>query len=405
MTSAPSPTAGDGLMAGQVALVTGASRGIGSAIALELARCGATVVVNYASSPEAAAAVVAAIEAAGGKAWSQRANVADEAEVEALVKAVLEREGRLDVLVNNAGITRDGLLIRMKSGDWQSVIDLNLTGCFLTTRAVAKGMLRARSGRIINITSVVGLMGNAGQANYSAAKAGLIGLTRSNAAEFAGRGVTVNAVAPGFIESDMTAALDSEPILRAIPLGRMGRAEEVAGAVRFLAADPAAAYITGQVLQVDGGRVMRGGGWTGAAPMAARSDLRERRRGTGHRQGLGQVLPHAADAQQQPQPPAAGRDGQEHADGHVHHRHGHPQGGDGQEDHPIGGGGRPEAAIRGAGNSPLDRALQQLIHGPKLPARGGGRLDAGAVTAIPTGPAPGEFPVAVGGLKSRLSCV
>lgn len=265
MTSDPSPTAGDGaaprpgdgLMAGQVALVTGASRGIGSAIARELARCGATVVVNYASSPEAAAAVVDAIEAAGGQAWSHRANVADEAEVEGLVKAVLEREGRLDVLVNNAGITRDGLLIRMKSGDWQSVIDLNLTGCFLTTKAVAKGMLRARSGRIINITSVVGLMGNPGQANYSAAKAGLIGLTRSNAAEFAGRGVTVNAVAPGFIESDMTAALDSEPILRAIPLGRMGLAEEVAGAVRFLAADPAAAYITGQVLQVDGGMVMR----------------------------------------------------------------------------------------------------------------------------------------------------
>ncbi|EDY38983.1 3-oxoacyl-(acyl-carrier-protein) reductase [Cyanobium sp. PCC 7001] len=242
---------------GQVALVTGASRGIGAAIARELGEAGATVVVNYASSPEAAAAVVAAIEAAGGKAWSHQANVADEAEVDAMVKAVLEREGQLDVLVNNAGITRDGLVMRMKTADWQSVIDLNLTGVFLCTRAASRAMLKARQGRIINITSVVALFGNAGQANYSAAKAGVIGLTRSNAAEFAGRGVTVNAVAPGFIESDMTAELDKEPILKSIPLGRMGRPEEVAGAVRFLAADPAAAYMTGQVLQVDGGMVMR----------------------------------------------------------------------------------------------------------------------------------------------------
>jgi 3-oxoacyl-[acyl-carrier protein] reductase len=244
-------------LAGQVALVTGASRGIGRAIALELGAAGAQVVVNYASSPEAAEAVVAAITAAGGQAWSHKANVADEGEVDGMVKAVLEKAGRLDVLVNNAGITRDGLLMRMKTADWQSVIDLNLTGVFLCTRAVSRAMLKARSGRIINITSVVALMGNPGQANYSAAKAGVIGLTRSNAAEFAARGVTVNAVAPGFIESDMTAELDKEPILAAIPMGRMGSAAEVAGAVRFLAADPAAAYITGQVLQVDGGMVMR----------------------------------------------------------------------------------------------------------------------------------------------------
>jgi 3-oxoacyl-[acyl-carrier protein] reductase len=244
-------------LAGHVALVTGASRGIGRAIALELGAAGAQVVVNYASSPEAAEAVVAAITASGGQAWSHRANVADEGEVDGMVKAVLEKAGRLDVLVNNAGITRDGLLMRMKTADWQSVIDLNLTGVFLCTRAVSRAMLKARSGRIINITSVVALMGNPGQANYSAAKAGVIGLTRSNAAEFAARGVTVNAVAPGFIESDMTAALDKEPILAAIPMGRMGSAAEVAGAVRFLAADPAAAYITGQVLQVDGGMVMR----------------------------------------------------------------------------------------------------------------------------------------------------
>ena len=244
-------------LAGQVALVTGASRGIGASIARELAQAGAKVVVNYASSPAAAEAVVAEIQAAGGQAWAHQANVAEEEQVETMVKAVLEKEGRLDVLVNNAGITRDGLLMRMKSADWQSVIDLNLSGVFLCTRAVSRAMLKARSGRIINITSVVGLMGNPGQANYSAAKAGVIGLTRSSAAEFASRGVTVNAVAPGFIESDMTAELDKEPILKAIPLGRMGQPSEVASAVRFLAADPAAAYMTGQVLQVDGGMVMR----------------------------------------------------------------------------------------------------------------------------------------------------
>jgi 3-oxoacyl-[acyl-carrier protein] reductase len=242
---------------GKVALVTGASRGIGRAIALELAAVGAEVVVNYARSEAAALEVVGAIEEAGGRAWVHRTDVAQESEVEAMVEEVMNRAGRIDVLVNNAGITRDGLLMRMKTADWQDVLALNLSGCFFTTRAVSKLMLKARRGRIINITSVVALMGNAGQANYSAAKAGLIGLTRSNAAEFASRGVTVNAVAPGFIESEMTARLDAGPILKAIPLGRMGTAGEVAGLVRFLAADPAAAYITGQVLQVDGGMVMR----------------------------------------------------------------------------------------------------------------------------------------------------
>jgi 3-oxoacyl-[acyl-carrier protein] reductase len=243
-------------LADQVALVTGASRGIGRAIALELAAAGAEVVVNYAASATAAEAVVEAITAAGGRAYALAADVSVEEQVDALVKAVLERSGRLDVLVNNAGITRDGLLLRMKTSDWQSVIDLNLTGVFLCTRAVSRSMLKARSGRIINITSVVGLVGNPGQANYSAAKAGVIGFTRSTAAEFASRGITVNAVAPGFIATDMTSELNQEPILAAIPLGRMGQPEEVAGAVRFLAADPASAYITGQVLQVDGGMVM-----------------------------------------------------------------------------------------------------------------------------------------------------
>jgi 3-oxoacyl-[acyl-carrier protein] reductase len=241
---------------GQTALVTGASRGIGRAVALALAAEGAEVVVNYASSPEAAEAVVAEIQAKGGSAYALKADVSDEASVDDLIKTVLTRSERIDVLVNNAGITRDGLLMRMKTEDWQAVISLNLTGVFLCTRAVSRPMLKQRSGRIINITSVVGLMGNAGQANYAAAKAGVVGLTRSSAKEMASRGITVNAVAPGFIATDMTKDLAADAILSAIPLGRFGSPDQVAGAVRFLAADPAAAYITGQVLQVDGGMVM-----------------------------------------------------------------------------------------------------------------------------------------------------
>ena len=243
-------------LAGQTALVTGGGRGIGRAIALALGEAGAEVVVNYSSSAAAADEVVAAITTAGGKAYALQANVSVETEVDGLIRTVLERSGRLDVLVNNAGITRDGLLMRMKTDDWQSVIDLNLSGVFLCTRAVARPMLKQKSGRIINITSVVGLMGNAGQANYAAAKAGVIGLTRSTAKELSSRGITVNAVAPGFIATDMTKDLDAESILKDIPLGTFGTQEQVAGAVRFLAADPAAAYITGQVLQVDGGMVM-----------------------------------------------------------------------------------------------------------------------------------------------------
>ena len=241
---------------GQTALVTGGGRGIGQAIALALAEAGAEVVVNYANSAGAADEVVASITAAGRKAYALKANVSIEEEVDGLIKAVLERSGRLDVLVNNAGITRDGLLMRMKTSDWQAVIDLNLSGVFLCSRAVARPMLKQKSGRIINITSVVGLMGNAGQANYAAAKAGVIGLTKSTAKELASRGITVNAVAPGFIATDMTKDLDADAILKDIPLGQFGTQEQVAGAVRFLAADPAAAYITGQVLQVDGGMVM-----------------------------------------------------------------------------------------------------------------------------------------------------
>jgi 3-oxoacyl-[acyl-carrier protein] reductase len=240
----------------QVALVTGASRGIGRAIALALAAEGASVVVNYTSSQDAAQALVETIVKAGGKALAIKADVAQPEQVEALVKETLAQLGRIDILVNNAGITRDTLLLRMKLEDWQAVINLNLTGVFLCTQAVSKSMLKQRSGKIINIASVAGQMGNPGQANYSAAKAGVIGLTKTLAKEFASRGITVNAVAPGFIETDMTEGLKAEEILKIIPLGRYGKPEEIAGMVAFLASDPAANYITGQIFNVDGGMVM-----------------------------------------------------------------------------------------------------------------------------------------------------
>lgn len=241
----------------KVAIVTGASRGIGRATALALAAAGAHLVVNYARSSAAADEVVAQIMDNGGSAIALQADASQADQVDALVKATMDKWGRVDVLVNNAGITRDTLLLRMKPEDWQAVIDLNLTGVFLCTRAVSKIMLKQRSGRIINIASVAGLMGNPGQANYSAAKAGVIGFTKTIAKELAARGITVNAIAPGFIKTDMTENLsNTEEILKFIPLGRYGQPEEIAGAIRFLAADPAAAYITGQVLTVDGGMVM-----------------------------------------------------------------------------------------------------------------------------------------------------
>jgi 3-oxoacyl-[acyl-carrier protein] reductase len=248
--------AGTQHLAGQVALVTGASRGIGRAIALALAAEGAKVVVNYARSSAAADEVVEEIAGAGGEALALQADVSQAAEVDSLIQQTIEKFGRLDVLVNNAGITRDTLLLRMKPEEWQAVIDINLTGVFLCTRAASKLMLKQRSGRIINIASVAGQMGNPGQANYSAAKAGVIGFTKTVAKELASRGITANAVAPGFIETDMTGNLKAEEILKFIPLGRYGKPEEVAGMVRFLAADSAAAYITGQVFNVDGGMVM-----------------------------------------------------------------------------------------------------------------------------------------------------
>lgn len=240
----------------KVAIVTGASRGIGRAIAKALAHSGANVVVNYASSGEAAEQVVTEITTAGGNAIALQADVSKADQVDSLVNATLEKWNSVDILVNNAGITRDTLLLRMKPEDWQAVIDLNLTGVFLCTRAVSKIMLKQRAGRIINISSVAGQMGNPGQANYSAAKAGVIGFTKTIAKELAPRGITVNAVAPGFITTDMTSNVKSDEILKYIPLGRYGQPEEVAGLVRFLAADAAAAYITGQVFNVDGGMVM-----------------------------------------------------------------------------------------------------------------------------------------------------
>lgn len=246
------------LLAEKTALVTGASRGIGRAAALELAKAGAKVAVNFAGNRTAAEEVVSMIEAAGGQAMLVQADVGNAADVDAMVKAVVERFGRIDILVNNAGITRDNLIMRMKEEDWDAVIHTNLKGIFNCTKAVSKLMMKQRYGRIINMASVVGVMGNAGQANYAAAKAGVIGFTKSMAKELASRNITVNAVAPGYISTDMTANLPEQVRLdmqSQIPLQRLGNPEDVAAAVLFLVS-PGADYITGQTLHVDGGMVM-----------------------------------------------------------------------------------------------------------------------------------------------------
>jgi 3-oxoacyl-[acyl-carrier protein] reductase len=244
-------------LANQVAVVTGAGRGIGQAIALKLAAAGADIACVDLKL-EFCAETVQKVEALGRKAWPFAANVSDAASVEATAEQILTAAGKVDILVNNAGITKDGLLMRMSEADWDAVLDINLKGTFLFTKAFSRSLLKQRSGRIINIASVVGLIGNAGQCNYGASKAGVIGFTKSAARELASRGITVNAIAPGFIETAMTAKLSPEAreaLSKQIPLGSLGQPEDVANGALFLAS-PAARYITGQVLSVDGGMAM-----------------------------------------------------------------------------------------------------------------------------------------------------
>lgn len=246
------------MLKGKNALVTGGSRGIGKAIALELARQGANVAVNYAGNEVKAQAVVEEIESMHVKSFKVQADVAEESDVKGMVKEVISQFGSLDILVNNAGVTRDNLLMRMKTEEFDQVINTNLKGVFLCTKAVTRQMMKQRSGKIINVSSIVGVSGNPGQANYVAAKAGVIGLTKSTAKELASRNIHVNAVAPGFISTDMTDELTEEQresMLALIPLAKLGSAEDVANVVRFLASEDAN-YITGQTIHIDGGMVM-----------------------------------------------------------------------------------------------------------------------------------------------------
>lgn len=243
----------------QVAIVTGGSRGLGRAISLALAEAGAAIVVNYVRREDEAAKVVAEITAAGGQAVAVQADVGDADGAGKLVQAALDSFGRLDILVNNAGITRDQLMLRLKEEDWDAVLDTNLKGAFHCTKAALRPLLKQRGGRVINISSIVGLVGNAGQANYAAAKAGLIGFTKAVAREVASRGITVNAVCPGYFDTEMTQALPSdvqEAHMATVPFGRFGEAAELASVVTFLAG-PGASYVTGQTIAVDGGMTMQ----------------------------------------------------------------------------------------------------------------------------------------------------
>lgn len=246
------------MLSEKVAVVTGASRGIGKAVALHLANLGANVVVNYAGNEQLANEVVDEIKSMGRDAVSVRADISNADDVTAMMKLAVDTFGSIDILVNNAGITRDNLMMRMKEEDWDTVMNTNLKGVFLCTKAVTRTMLKQKKGKIINVSSIVGVAGNAGQANYVASKAGVIGLTKSTAKELASRNICVNAIAPGFISTDMTDELSEEmkqEMLKAIPLARLGEAEEVAKLVGFLASDDSN-YITGQTINIDGGMVM-----------------------------------------------------------------------------------------------------------------------------------------------------
>ncbi len=238
---------------GKVALITGASRGIGKEIAMELSKLGAEVFINYSSSDEKAEEVVNSIKNNGGKAHKLKFDVSKEDSVSSAFDKIIKINGSIDILVNNAGITRDGLLMRMKSEQWDEVLNTNLKGVFLCTKYASKFMMKKRSGNIVNISSVVGIIGNPGQANYSAAKAGVIGFTKTCAKEFASRGINVNAIAPGFIETEMTEKLNTEEIVKAIPLKRLGSCSQIANLVSFLVSSNAGSYITGQTISIDGG--------------------------------------------------------------------------------------------------------------------------------------------------------
>jgi len=244
------------ILSSKVALVTGASRGIGKAIAISLGELGAEVIVNYSSSDASAEEVVKLIKEKGGSSYKLKFDVSDEESVNKGINQIIRDSGKIDILINNAGITRDGLLMRMKESQWDEVLNTNLKGVFLCTKNVSKFMMKQRSGNIINITSIVGLIGNPGQANYAASKAGVIGFTKTCAKEFASRRIKVNAIAPGFIETEMTENLKTDDLLKMIPMGKLGSADQIASLVKFLVSSDASEYITGQTISIDGGMNM-----------------------------------------------------------------------------------------------------------------------------------------------------